>query len=57
MDEVPHIQQYLRLRHEFMRYLYAITRDADMAEEVYQNAAVLIMEQAEQGEEMSYALP
>ncbi|MHC4995060.1 MAG: sigma-70 family RNA polymerase sigma factor [Planctomycetota bacterium] len=50
MDEVPHIQQYLRLRHEFMGYLYAITRDADLAEEVYQNAAVVVMERAEQDE-------
>lgn len=29
-----------------MGYLYAITRDADLSEEVYQNAAVVVMEQA-----------
>ena len=29
-----------------MGYLYAITRDAELAEEVYQNAAVVIIEKA-----------
>lgn len=51
MDELPLIQQYLKLRSEFMGYLYAITRDAELAEEVYQNAAVVVMEQAQQSEE------
>ena len=46
MDETPLIQQYLQLRSEFMGYLYAMTRDAELAEEVYQNAAVVIMEKA-----------
>ena len=47
MDETPLIQQYLQLRSEFMGYLYAMTRDAELAEEVYQNAAVVVMEEAE----------
>ena len=51
MDELPLIQQYLKLRSEFMGYLDAITRDAELAEEVYQNAAVVVMEQAQQSEE------
>jgi len=46
MNETPLIQQYLQLRSEFMGYLYAITRDAELAEEVYQNAAVVVMEKA-----------
>lgn len=46
MSEKPLIQQYMQLRSEFMGYLYAITRDAELAEEVYQNAAVVIIEQA-----------
>lgn len=50
MDETPLIQQYLQLRSEFMGYLYAITRDAELSEEVYQNAAVVVMEQAEKPE-------
>ena len=46
MDDTPLIQQYLQLRSEFMGYLYAMTRDAELAEEVYQNAAVVVMEKA-----------
>ena len=50
MDEMPLIQQYLQLRSEFMGYLYAMTRDAELAEEIYQNAAVVVIEKAEQPE-------
>lgn len=50
MPETPIIQQYLQLRSGFMGYLYAITRDAELAEEIYQNAAVVILEKAEQQE-------
>ena len=50
MDEKPLIQQYLQLRSEFMGYLYAITRDAELAEEIYQNAAVVVIEKAEMPE-------
>lgn len=47
LDNVPHIQQYLQFRSEFMGYLYAMTRDFELAEEIYQNAAVVVIEQAE----------
>ena len=50
MDETPHIQQYLQFRSEFMGYLYAITRDAELSEEVYQNAAVVVIEQSDKPE-------
>ena len=50
MDETPLIQQYLQFRSEFMGYLYAMTRDAEMSEEVYQNAAVVVMEQSQKSE-------
>jgi RNA polymerase sigma-70 factor, ECF subfamily len=50
LDETPHIQQYLQFRSEFMGYLYAITRDAELSEEVYQNAAVVVIEQSENPE-------
>lgn len=50
MDDTPLIQQYLQLRSEFMGYLYAMTRDAELAEEIYQNAAVVVIEKAEQPE-------
>ena len=56
MDEKPLIQQYLQLRSEFMGYLYAVTRDAELAEEVYQNAAVVVMEKAEGPERNEAAL-
>ena len=48
MDETPLIQQYLQHRSEFMGYLYAITRDAELSEEIYQNAAVVVIEKADQ---------
>ena len=50
MDETPLIQQYLQLRSEFMGYLYAMTRDAELAEEIYQNAAVVVIEKTDQPE-------
>ena len=50
LNETPHIQQYLQLRSEFMGYLCAITRDFELAEEVYQNAAVVVIEQADKSE-------
>jgi RNA polymerase sigma-70 factor (ECF subfamily) len=46
LSEPPLIQQYLQFRSEFMGYLFAITRDPDLSEEIYQNAAVVVMEQA-----------
>lgn len=50
MNDTPLIQQYLQLRSEFMGYLYAMTRDGELAEEVYQNAAVVVIEKAEEPE-------
>jgi len=50
LSETPIIQQYIQFRSEFMGYLYAMTRDADLAEEIYQNAAVVVIEQAEKPE-------
>jgi RNA polymerase sigma-70 factor, ECF subfamily len=50
LDETPLIQQYLQFRSEFMGYLYAITRNAELSEEVYQNAAVVVIEQSEKPE-------
>ena len=47
MTDTQPIQHYLQLRSEFMGYLYAITRDAELSEEVYQNAAVVVIEKAE----------
>ena len=50
MNDTPPIQQYMQLRSEFMGYLYAITRDIELSEEVYQNAAVVVIEQTEKPE-------
>lgn len=50
MDDAPLIQQHLQFRSEFMGYLYAMTRDAELSEEVYQNAAVVVMEQSQKAE-------
>lgn len=50
LDDTPLIQQYLQFRSEFMGYLYAMTRDAELSEEVYQNAAVVVMEQSQKAE-------
>ena len=52
LDETPYIQRYLQFRSEFMGYLYAMTRDFELAEDVYQSAAVVVIEQAEKAEEI-----
>jgi len=52
MTDSQLIQKYLQLRSEFMGYLYALTQDAELAEEVYQNAAVVIIEKSESDEEI-----
>ena len=52
MTDSQPIQQYLQLRSEFMGYLYAITRDAELAEEVYQNSAVVVIEKTNSDEEI-----
>ena len=50
LEDTPLIQQYLQFRSEFMGYLYAMTRDAELSEEVYQNAAVVVIEQSQKAE-------
>ena len=50
MNETPLIQKYMQLRSEFMGYLYAMTHDAELAEEVYQNAAVVVIEKSDEPE-------
>ena len=57
MDAKPLIQQYLELRSEFLGYLYAITRDSDLAEEVYQNAAIVVIEQSQKPEKIRDSRP
>lgn len=45
-SEVPLIKQFLRHQSEFMAYLMAITRDFEASEEIFQNAAVVVMERS-----------
>ena len=53
VNEKPLIQRYLQLRSEFIGYLYAMTRDAELAEEVYQDAAVIVIKKADGTEEIN----
>lgn len=46
MDDGTPIKELLRYQGEFLAYLMAITRDFEAAEEVFQNAAVVIIEGA-----------
>jgi RNA polymerase sigma-70 factor, ECF subfamily len=50
MNDATPIKELLRYQGEFMAYLMAILRDFDTAEEVFQNAAVVIVEAATAGE-------
>lgn len=50
MNDSTPIKEFLRYQGEFMAYLMAILRDFDAAEEVFQNAAVVIIEGATAGE-------
>jgi RNA polymerase sigma-70 factor, ECF subfamily len=50
MDDATPIKELLRYQGEFLAYLVAITRDFNAAEEVFQNAAVVIIEGATAGE-------
>ena len=50
MSDVPLIKQFLQHQSHFMAYLIAITRDASAAEEIFQNAAVVVMEKSADGE-------
>jgi RNA polymerase sigma-70 factor (ECF subfamily) len=52
MSDVPLIKQFLQHQSDFMAYLMAITRDFDAAEEVFQNAAVVVIEKAESDEKI-----
>ena len=52
MDQTPLIHQYVQLRSQFMSYLYAIARDAELAEEIYQNAAIVVIEKAAEQEKI-----
>jgi RNA polymerase sigma-70 factor (ECF subfamily) len=52
MQDVPLIKQFLQHQSEFMAYLVAMTREFDAAEEVFQNAAVVIMQQANKQDEI-----
>ena len=50
MPDTPLIKQFLQHQSDFMAYLMAITRDLDAAEEVFQNAAVVVIQQSSQDE-------
>jgi len=52
MSDTPLIKQFLQHQSDFMAYLMAITRDFNAAEEVFQNAAVVVIEHSESGEEI-----
>ena len=43
-----HIKQFLQYQGDFLAYLVAITRDFDAAEEIFQNAAVVVIERDDQ---------
>ena len=47
MTDVPLIKRFLQHQSEFMAYLMAITRSFDASEEIFQNAAVVIMEKTD----------
>ena len=46
MSDPELVRQLLRHQGDFMAYLMAIVRDLDAAEEVFQNAAVVVMQHA-----------
>lgn len=46
MNDPELIRQFLRHQGDFMAYLMAMVRDLDAAEEVFQNAAVVVMQHA-----------
>lgn len=50
MPDIPLIKQFLQHQSQFMAYLVAITRDVSAAEEIFQNAAVVVMEKSAEGE-------
>lgn len=48
MTDVPLIKKFLQHQSEFMAYLMAITRSFDASEEIFQNAAVVVMEKSDE---------
>lgn len=46
VSDVPLIKRFLQYQGDFMSYLMAITRDFDAAEEIFQNAAIVVMERS-----------
>jgi RNA polymerase sigma-70 factor (ECF subfamily) len=46
MSDLPLIKQLLRHQGDFMAYLMAMVRDLDAAEEIFQNAAVAVIQHA-----------
>ncbi|MDG2380648.1 MAG: sigma-70 family RNA polymerase sigma factor [Pirellulaceae bacterium] len=46
MPETPLIKRFLQHQNDFMSYLMAITRDLSAAEEIFQNAAIVVMERS-----------
>jgi RNA polymerase sigma factor (sigma-70 family) len=46
MSDPDFVRQLLRYQGDFMAYLMAMVRDLDAAEEVFQNAAVVVMQHA-----------
>ena len=52
MTDASLIKELLRYQSDFMAYLMAITRDLDAAEEVFQNAAVVVAEKGAGDEEI-----
>ena len=50
MSDAPLIKQFLQYQADFMSYLMAITRNFDAAEEIFQNAAIVVMERSEADE-------
>ena len=46
MPDTPLIKRFLQHQNDFMSYLMAITRDFDAAEEIFQNAAIVVMERS-----------
>jgi RNA polymerase sigma-70 factor (ECF subfamily) len=51
-DDAPLIKLFLQHQSDFMAYLMAITRDFTAAEEIFQNAAVVVIERSATREEV-----
>ena len=51
MEKAAYIKKFLQLQSEFLAYLMVMTRNLDAAEEVFQNAAVVVLEKIHAGEQ------